>query len=129
MLAGILCAGLVPPLLEAPLAAYDITPAIVPLFAFPVILVITAIICVVVSLKTPAEDTELLKRFYKQVNPWGFWGPIREAVVAENATFEANPAFKRDMFNIFIGVIAQTCLVALPIFIVVKEWDSTLTTM
>ncbi|MBC3765368.1 sodium:solute symporter family protein [Neptunicella marina] len=125
MLAGILCAGLVPPLMEAPLADMGISSAIVPLFAFPVILLITGVICVVVSLKTEAEDTELLRRFYKQVNPWGWWGPIREAVKADDPNFVANPDFKRDMFNIAVGIVAQTCLVALPIFIVIKEWDST----
>ncbi|MDN4503817.1 sodium:solute symporter family protein [Alteromonadaceae bacterium BrNp21-10] len=129
MATGIVCAWIVPIVMAPFLAPLGLTESIVPLYAFPVILVVTGIICVMVSLMTEPEDPELLKRFYKNVNPWGFWGPIRAAVIAEDADFNANPAFKRDMFNIVIGVIAQTCLVALPIFIVIKEGMSSLWTV
>lgn len=125
MFSGILCAGIFPSLLGPYLG---VATDIVPLYLFPIIMLVSLIVCVVASLKTDPEDPELLKRFYKNVNPWGFWGPIRAAVVAEDPNFEANPHFKRDMFNIVIGVIAQTCLVALPIFIVIREWDSSAAT-
>jgi len=58
--------------------------------------------------------------FYKQVRPWGFWKPIHEKVIKENPDFKKNTGFARDMFNIFFGIIAQTALVALPVFIVLK---------
>lgn len=127
MLAGILCALFLPPLFSAMLP--DMAADIIPLYVFPLILLISGIACVVTSLSTPADDRAMLKSFYKTVNPWGFWGPIRQAVKDDNPGFVANPFFKRDMANIVVGVITQTCLVALPIFIVIKEWQSGITTM
>ena len=50
-------------------------------------------------------------------------------VVAEDPTFERNKNFKRDMFNVTIGIIAQTCLLAAPIFLVVRENASMATTL
>jgi len=126
MLAGLVCFIVIA---FIPDSAFDIPREMVALYAFPLILLITGAVCIGVSLLTPPEDEELLKRFYKNVNPWGFWGPIRQAVINEDPNFHANADFKRDMFNIVIGVIAQTCLVALPIFMVIKEGWSSLWTL
>jgi hypothetical protein len=57
------------------------------------------------------------------VNPWGFWGPIREKVARENPGFIPNPDFTRDMFNVAIGIVWQLCLVTLPIYIVLRKWQ------
>jgi len=42
-------------------------------------------------------------------------------VIGENPQFKKNPNFKRDMFNVFIGIIWQTSLVVLPIYIVIQQ--------
>lgn len=89
-----------------------------PLYYFPVILVISIIASVLGSLLTPVTDIEVLKSFYATVRPWGFWGPILEAVKQDNPDFKANDGFKRDMFNVFVGTIAQTSITALPVFVV-----------
>jgi hypothetical protein len=39
-------------------------------------------------------------------------------VVQSDPTFEPNKRFSLDMFNVVIGMIAQTCLTLLPIYIV-----------
>lgn len=125
MLAGLICFITIA---FIPHSFFDIPKEMLALYAFPLILLVTGLICITVSLLTPPADEALLKRFYKQVNPWGFWGPIRQAVINEEPTFKANCNVKRDIFNITIGIIAQTCLVALPIFVVIKEgWSSTWT--
>lgn len=41
--------------------------------------------------------------------------------MAENPGFVPNKNFKLDMFNVVIGTIAQTALVALPIYLVLKQ--------
>jgi hypothetical protein len=41
--------------------------------------------------------------------------------MAEDPGFQPNKNFKMDMFNVVIGTIAQTALVALPIYIVLQE--------
>ena len=59
--------------------------------------------------------------FYMQVRPWGFWKPILEKVRKQNPEFVPNRNFKRDALNIIVGIVWQTSLVALPIFIVIRE--------
>jgi SSS family solute:Na+ symporter len=96
-------------------------PELSPLNAFPFILVGSTIACILGSLLTKPDDEQVLKKFYSQVRPWGFWKPIQDKVMKENPDFQKNQDFKRDMVNIIIGIIWQTCLVALPIYIVIKE--------
>jgi Na+/proline symporter len=91
------------------------------LYYFPIILVVSAIAAIVGTFLKPPTDEETLKSFYKSVKPWGFWKPIHDKVVAEDPSFEGNKDFWRDMFNIVVGTIAQTALVILPIYIVLKK--------
>jgi solute:Na+ symporter, SSS family len=89
--------------------------------SFPIILALSLVGCIAGTLLTPAEDEVVLKSFYKNVRPWGFWGPILEKVRREDPSFEPNRDFWRDMFNIAVGICWQTSLVALPIFIVIHK--------
>ncbi len=91
------------------------------LYYFPLILVISVIGCLIGTYTSPPTDEETLKTFYKNVKPWGFWKPIHEKVVAEDPGFKRNEDFWRDMFNVLIGIIAQTALVIFPIYIVLKK--------
>ena len=56
------------------------------------------------------------------MRPWGFWGPIRRKVEAEDPDFKRNTNFKRDMVNVVVGVVWQTALVVLPIYFVLMRW-------
>ncbi|MBN2102960.1 Na+:solute symporter [bacterium] len=122
MLTGIIPALIFPKIL--PPMFPDIPKDIILLYFFPVILVISAIGCILGTIMTPPTDEGTLKKFYKSVRPWGFWKPIYEKVIAEDPAFQKNMNFKRDMFNIIIGIIAQTALVALPIFIVIQKFGA-----
>jgi len=91
------------------------------LYTFPPILVLSIVGCLLGTFLSKPEDDEVLKSFYRTVRPWGFWGPIRAKVVAEDPSFRPNEDFRRDMFNIVIGTIWQTTLVVLPICLVIRE--------
>ena len=93
------------------------------LYTFPFLFAISIIGCVAGTLLTPAEDTETLKRFYKTVNPWGWWGPIREMVKREDPSFVPNHNFVHDMVNVAVGIVWQLSLVVLPIYIVLQKWS------
>jgi Na+/proline symporter len=97
-------------------------PKLSALNAFPIVLLASLVGCFLGTLLTRAEDTELLKRFYKKVRPWGFWEPIRALVVAEDPTFEPNRDFGRDMFNIAFGIVWQVALMAVPVYLVLRDW-------
>jgi len=93
-----------------------------PVFAFLLILAVSFAASIGVCLATAPEDDAILKRFYRQVRPWGFWGPILRKCQADNPGFQANQDFTRDMFNILIGLVWQTSLVTSPIYLVIQHW-------
>ena len=92
------------------------------LYLFPVIFLISAVGCFAGTFFGEAEDEGTLKQFYKTVNPWGFWGPIRAKVMEEDASFQPNRNFTRDGSNVLVGIVWQLCLTALPIYIVLQHW-------
>jgi Na+/proline symporter len=94
---------------------------ILDLYTFPLMLLISVVGCVIGTYMAPPVEEEALKDFYKKVRPWGFWKPIHDKVVEEDPNFERNKDFKRDMFNVVIGIIWQTSLVIFPIYLVLLE--------
>jgi Na+/proline symporter len=115
MLAGILAA--------IPMAWIEMSP----LNAFPYLFLFCLFICVSVSLITKADDMEVLKRFYFKTRPWGFWRPVREALQNDGLDVKKNSDFARDASNVVVGLLWQTSLAALPIFLVIKQWPSFIT--
>jgi len=93
-----------------------------PITSFPLILVLSLVGCFLGTFLTPAEDEAVLKDFYRRVRPWGFWGPIHAKVVKEDPGFQRNTDFFRDMFNIVIGTIWQTCFIVLAMFLVTRHF-------
>lgn len=91
------------------------------LYYFPLLLVSSLVGCLFGTYKHKPTEESVLKSFYKNVKPWGFWRPIKEKVMAEDPSFEPNRNFKQDMINVFIGIIWQTSLIALPVFIVLRQ--------
>jgi len=89
---------------------------------FPLVLCISLIGCLLGTLLTKQEDDAVLMDFYRRVRPWGFWGPVLKKVLAEDPSFKRNKDFGRDMFNIAVGIVWQISLVALPLYIVIKEF-------
>ena len=108
MAAGILAAMVFP----------FIFPDTLPLYVWPLLFLISVAGCLIGTYTAPATDTEVLKKFYSTVRPWGFWKPIHKEVMRENPAFEPNRRFKLDMFNVVIGIIAQCCLTILPMYLV-----------
>jgi putative copper export protein len=90
---------------------------------FPLVLGISLVGCLLGTLLTKAEDDAILMDFYRRVRPWGFWGPILKKVLAEDPGFKRNQDFVRDMFNIVVGIVWQISLVALPLYIVIQEYQ------
>jgi len=88
------------------------------LYIWPVLFLISIAGCIIGTYTAPPTNEETLKSFYKTVRPWGFWKPVHMLVVAEDPSFKPNRRFKLDMFNVVLGIIAQSCLTILPMFIV-----------
>jgi MFS family permease len=104
-------------------------PTVAALYAFPYILAISFAGCIAGSYLTDPEPDEVLMKFYMQVRPWGFWKPVLEKVRNQYPEFVPNRYFRRDALNIIVGIVWQTSLVALPIFIVIRETASVFVTL
>ena len=102
----------------AALAFPFIFPHTLPLYVWPLLFLLSIIGCVVGTYTAPPTDMDVLKKFYRTVKPWGFWGPVHAQVVLESPGFQPNRRFKLDMFNVVLGIIAQCCLTILPMYVV-----------
>jgi Na+/proline symporter len=94
---------------------------ILDLYYFPLMLVISLAGSIIGTYAAKPTSKETLTDFYKTVRPWGFWKPVHQLVVKEDASFKRNTNFRRDMFNVVIGTILQTALVALSIYTVLMQ--------
>lgn len=111
MLSGILCALVFAQLIEPGHLLYY----------FPLLFAISLAGSVIGTYAAPPTDEAVLKRFYKNVRPWGFWGPINALVVAEDPTFQPNRNFRLNMFNVGLGITAQLCLTILPMYLILWQ--------
>jgi solute:Na+ symporter, SSS family len=77
------------------------------------------VILIAVTLATPPETTETLRRFYDRCRPPGFWGPIREST-AEAA---ADARYANGLLvNSALGILACLGLVLTTNFVFVAAW-------
>ncbi|MBN7795056.1 sodium:solute symporter family protein [Parahaliea mediterranea] len=120
MLAGMLGVALIPPALEA--AGYQL----LAIQQFPLLLAVALLGSVAGCLLTAPVEWEQLKLFYRQTRPWGWWGPVAAAVVAEAPAFRPNRDFARDMGNVLVGIVWQMTLVVIPMFAMIRATDSLL---
>lgn len=96
-------------------------PEYIDIFVFPVILLFSMVGCIFGTYLQPLPNREQVKEFYKKTKPWGFWKPIKEEVLAENPDFIPNKDFKRDSFNVVVGVVWQMAQVVIPIYFMLRE--------
>jgi Na+/proline symporter len=93
-----------------------------PLWGFPFILAVAVVGSVLGSVWTEAEEDGVLEKFYRQVRPWGYWGPVIAKIRRADPGFQPNDEFGHDMLNVAIGVVCQFTLVTMPIYFVLRNW-------
>jgi hypothetical protein len=94
-------------------------PGISAVNSFPFILAVSAAVSMVTSLLTKPDDEATLIGFYRQVRPWGFWGPVLRKARAADPGLTENTGALRDLGNVLVGVIWQTSLVLIPVSLLV----------
>ncbi len=92
-------------------------------YTFPAILLAVALIAVVVSLSTRPTRKKTLMEFYRTVQPWGFWGPVRAAVLARDPGFRFRSAPRGDLLNIVFGLPCLLALYTFPIYLVIHRYE------
>lgn len=112
MLGGLIASTVVP----------SLWPETADIFLFPVILLVSFAGCILGTYLTRPDNMEVLKQFYRQTKPWGFWGPVRRLVVAEDPAFQPNKDLRRDAWNVLVGIVWQMTLVIMPMYLLVKDY-------
>jgi solute:Na+ symporter, SSS family len=96
-------------------------PHALPLYYFPLLLMVSLAGCLIGTYATPPTEDQTLVKFYRTTRPWGFWKPVHDKVAAADPTFVRNTHFKRDMFNVAVGILWQSALTIVPIYVVLKQ--------
>ncbi len=102
--------------------AYANIPAI---YLFPVIFGISLLGSFLGTYFTKPTDMTTLKSFYKNVKPWGWWNPVYNELKKEDVNFTKNNDFWLDMFNVVIGIIWQSSMILLPIYLIFRDYSKT----
>lgn len=124
MIAGIAAALSFPRLLPAlSLRLFpDLTFNFSPLNSFPILLLFSGAVSILVTLMTKPEKMAVLKQFYMDTRPWGFWKPVIRVLQEEHPAFEPNRSFLKDAVNVTVGIVWQLCLCLLPFYLVIRDW-------
>jgi hypothetical protein len=112
MLSGILMA-IIYPRLFPDLSAID---------AFPFIFFGSTLIAIITSLLTKPTDEKVLIDFYRSVKPWGFWGPIKEKVIAQDQNFEKPDSILLTITSLAVGIVWQVSIASIPVYAVLQMW-------
>lgn len=112
MVAGIISAMVIPAVFN------DVTP----IYTFPLIFLISIAGCYFGSIFTEPDDMEVLENFYLKVRPWGLWKPVYNRLKNKYPDLQDNNNFRRDAFNVIVGIIWQTSLTAIGIYLVIQEF-------
>ncbi len=71
-------------------------------------------------------DEETLKSFYRDVRPWGFWGPVHAMAAQDDPAIRPNRDAARDLTNCGVGIVWQLTLVVIPLYVVFRDWRGAL---
>ncbi|MEM6830895.1 MAG: sodium:solute symporter family protein [Bacteroidota bacterium] len=91
------------------------------LYYFPILLGTSIAGCLIGTYSAPPVEDHVLNTFYLNVRPWGFWNPVFQRVKQLNEKIEKNKDFVNDMINVLIGIVFQTTLVMLPMYLIFNK--------
>lgn len=92
------------------------------IYLFPIIFGFSILGCLLGTFLSKPTDIEVLKSFYTNVRPWGWWNPVYKTLKIEDQSFEKNNDFWKDMLNCVIGILWQSSMILLPIFFIIRDY-------
>lgn len=96
------------------------------IYLFPIIFGFSLLGSFLGTYLSAPTNMEVLKSFYKNVRPWGFWKPVLNELKKEDITAEKNSDFWLDMGNCVIGIIWQSSMIVFPIYLMIRDYPKTL---
>ena len=98
------------------------------IYLFPVIFGFSLLGSFLGTYLSEPTDIKVLKSFYYDVRPWGWWNPVYETLKKEDNSLQKNTDFWLDMLNSLIGIIWQSSMILMPIFLIVRDYPKTIST-
>jgi hypothetical protein len=92
------------------------------IYLFPVIFGVSLLGSFLGTYLSKPTDMSVLKAFYTNVRPWGFWKPVLKELQKDNHEIERNSAFWSDMLNCAIGIVWQSSMIVLPIYFIIRDY-------
>ena len=98
------------------------------IYLFPVIFGFSLLGSFLGTYLSKPTDIKVLKSFYYNVRPWGWWNPVYETLKKEDDSLTKNTDFWLDMMNSLIGIVWQSSMILMPIFLIVRDYPKTIST-
>jgi len=98
------------------------------IYLFPVIFGFSLLGSFLGTYLSKPTDIKVLKSFYYNVRPWGWWNPVYETLKKEDDSLQKNTDFWLDMMNSLIGIVWQSSMILMPIFLIVRDYPKTIST-
>jgi Na+/proline symporter len=92
------------------------------IYLFPIIFIVSLTGSFLGTFLSEPTDMKTLKSFYKTVRPWGWWGPIYKELLKEDGKLNKNTNFWNDMFNCAVGIVWQSSMIVMPIYLVIRDY-------
>ncbi len=85
---------------------------------FPALAMAVLVICVAVTVWTPATDMEVLKEFYRKVRPAGSWGRVARECEREDRATRKGDSFRMDLLSLAIAAPWLAVLYVAPMYLI-----------
>lgn len=92
------------------------------IYLFPIIFGFSLLGSLLGTYLYPPTERETLYSFYTNVRPWGWWKPIQKELQEKDPNLEGNKDFWLDMMNCAIGIIWQSSMIVLPIYLIIRDY-------
>ena len=96
------------------------------IYLFPIIFGFSLLGSIIGTYASKPTDMKVLTSFYKNVKPWGWWGPVYKELQSTHPLEKKNTEFWMDMLNCFIGIIWQSSMIVLPIYFMIRDYPKTI---
>ena len=96
------------------------------IYLFPIIFGFSLLGSFLGTYLSKPTSMEVLKSFYSNVHPWGWWNPVYKELKRDDDTFTKNTDFVSDMLNCIIGIVWQSSMILLPIYFMIRDYPKTL---
>lgn len=96
------------------------------IYLFPIIFFVSIVGSLLGTYFSEPTEMKVLKSFYKDVRPWGWWKPVLNELKKDDDSIEKNSEFWKDMGNSVIGIIWQSSMIVLPIYFMIRDYPKAL---